>query len=103
MKKFAALLFAAVLCGCVSVEYHGECAAAREGDAQIAVFTDATKITRPYTVLGTATASGNYQEVSRDRMIDKLRSKAASCGADAMLIVEQQVIAGEAAAVAPGQ
>ena len=97
MKKFCALLSAVLLCGCVSVEYDGECAAARDGDVPVVVFTDATRIDRPYTVLGKASASGNYQEVSRDRMIAKLREKAASCGADAMLIVEQQVIAGDPA------
>ena len=95
MKIFSALLSAILLCGCVSVEYEGECAAARKDDTPVAIFTDATRISRPYTVLGKASASGNYQEVSRDRMIAKLREKAADCGADAMLIVEQQVIAGD--------
>lgn len=94
MKQLFALLSAVImLCGCVSVEYSGQSAPAREGDAQIAVFTDSAKITRKYTVLGQATARGNYQEVSRDRMIAKLKDKAAECGASAILIVEHQVIA----------
>ena len=36
--------------------------------------------------------SGSYQQVSRDRMIAKLKSEAQKCGADAVLIVEQQVL-----------
>ena len=100
MKKIAAFLFAAVVfCGCVNVEYDGKCASPVAKDVKIAVFTDSAKITRPYTVLGKATASGNYQEVSRDRMIDKLQEKAAECGANAILIVEHQVRADQEAPV----
>ena len=94
MKHLFALISAAVILGgCVNIEYTGTTAEVRDTEAQIAVFTDSARITRPYTVLGTATASGNYQEVSRDRMISKLREKAAECGADAILIVEHQVVA----------
>ena len=96
MKYFS--LFAAVLamlaaCGCISYSYEGVCEPENSGD--VAVFADSSKIGRSYTVLGTATVSGNYQDVSRERMIDKLRSEAASCGADAILIVEQQVLPGD--------
>ena len=87
--SFAAI--AVLLCGCVNIEYSGTTAAVRETSNKIAVFTDSAKILRPYSVLGTAVASGNYQEVSRDRMIEKLCAKAAECGADAILIVEHQV------------
>lgn len=91
--------FAAVMllsAGCVNIEYTGKTANVRDTDAQIAVYTDSAKITKAYTVLGQAVASGNYQDVSRDRMIAKLREKAASCGADAILIVEQQVLLDQA-------
>ncbi|MBE6375048.1 MAG: hypothetical protein E7050_01160 [Lentisphaerae bacterium] len=101
MKKlFAFIAAAAFFCGCVNIEYSGTTAGVRESDAQIAVFTDSARITRSYTVLGTATASGNYQDVSRDRMIEKLRDKAAQCGADAILIVEHQVTADDNAPAA---
>ena len=91
MKKTAVMFLAALICGCVNIEYQGKTAQLRKGDAMIAVFTDSAKIKTPYTVLGQAIASGSYQEVSRDRMVDKLKDKAAECGADAILIVEQQV------------
>lgn len=83
----AALLF---LCGCVSYSYSGE-----KGDAaseKVNVFTDSAKVPRPYKVLGRAVVSGNYQHVSRDRMMEKLTSEARKAGADAVLIVEQQVL-----------
>lgn len=81
--------------GCVSYEYTGEKLPPKEGDGKIAVYTDSAKIAKAYQVLGTARVSGNYQEVSRDRMVEKLRDKARDCGADAILIVEQQVIPGD--------
>ena len=46
-------------------------------------------------MLGRAVVSGNYQQVTRDRMIAKLKSEAQKCGADAVLIVEQQVLPGD--------
>ncbi len=100
MKKtlFAAIAAVLLNCGCISVEYTGEKLPPREDGAKIAVFSDSAKIGRPYSVLGTATVSGNYQDVSRDRMIRKLRDEAGECGADAILIVEQQVIQGEVSA-----
>lgn len=86
---FAALL-PVLLSGCISMEYTGKTMAPVEG--KVKIFTDSGKITAPYDVLGTATVSGNYQDVSRDRMIDKLRTEAGKCGANAILIVEQQVL-----------
>ena len=84
----AAVLF--MFSGCVSYSYTGEKGAApTEG---VAVFSDSGKITRPYQVLGKAVVSGNYQHVSRDRMMEKLVSEAKKSGADAILIVEQQVL-----------
>lgn len=49
-------------------------------------------ISRSYRVLGQATASGDYRDVSRDRLLAKLKSEAESKGADAILITEQQVV-----------
>ena len=51
-----------------------------------------TRIGRSYRVLGQATASGDYRDVSRDRLLAKLKSEAESKGADAILITEQQVV-----------
>ena len=94
-SRFFAVAAAVLLAGCVSVEYTGDKLAPKASDSKIAVYTDSARITRPYQVLGTAKVSGNYQEVSRDRMMEKLRSEARGCGADAILIVEQQVIPGD--------
>lgn len=82
-----ALLF---LSGCVSYSYTGKTAV--PDGRKVVVFSDSGKITKPYTVLGTAVVSGNYQQVSRDRMINKLLAEAKKSGADAVLIVEQQVL-----------
>ena len=93
MKKHLSAAAAAVtliLAGCVSYSYTGEKAPA--GNAEVRVFTDSAKIGFPYQVLGKAVVSGSYQQVSRDRMIAKLKSEAQKCGADAVLIVEQQVL-----------
>lgn len=59
---------------------------------EVSVYTDATRIGRSYRVLGQATASGDYRDVSRDRLLAKLKSEAESKGADAILITEQQVV-----------
>ncbi len=87
---FGALLSIVLLAGCVSYDYEGESAPATAKDA-LKMYTDARQIKSAYRELGTATVSGNYQNVSRERMIDKLKSEAAENGADAVLIVEQQV------------
>ena len=81
---------ALLLAGCVSYEYKGE-----KGEApssSVAVFMNAAKIKRTYQVLGEATVSADYHDVSRDRMMNKLISEAEKNGADAVLVVEQQVL-----------
>ena len=93
MKLFFALLCAALVffvSGCVSYSYTGK--AGETPSENVAVFSDSAKIGRPYQVLGQAVVSGNYQQVSRDRMMEKLTSEARKNGADAVLIVEQQVL-----------
>jgi len=94
MKKSFLLLLALLLLGtgCISVEYTGEKLAPRADNEKVFVYSDSASVKKAYTVLGTATVSGNYRDVSRDRMIAKLRDEARSCGADAILIVEQQVL-----------
>ena len=91
MKIVFALCFALLLfSGCVSYSYSGK-SAVPDG-RKVALFSDSGKIDKPYTVLGTAVVSGNYQHTTRDRMIAKLVSEAKKTGADAVLIVEQQVL-----------
>lgn len=92
MRNFAVLLILLMLCGCVRIEYTGKTAEPRNNDVLIVIFSDPAGVGKKYTVLGEASVSANYREVSRDRMIAKLRDKAAECGADAIIITEQQVI-----------
>lgn len=87
-----ALIFAAVaFCGgCISFEYNGKCEAPAADDPVLV--RNAAEIKRKYTVLGQAQVSGNYQDVSRDRMTAKLIAKAKARGADAVIIVDELVI-----------
>ena len=80
----------ALLAGCVNFQYVGETES--PSGNEVSVYTDATRIGRSYRVLGQATASGDYRDVSRDRLLAKLKSEAESKGADAILITEQQVV-----------
>ena len=93
-KSYSVLLALAVILtgGCMSYNYDGKTEAPVKPAKDIRIYNDSTRIGSSYTVLGTATVSGYSQDVSRDRMIDKLRSEAHKCGASAILIVEQQVI-----------
>ena len=94
----AALLLAT---GCVSYEYKGE--SAGDPSASVAVFMNATRIRRTYQVLGEATVSGDCRDVSRDRLMNKLISEAEKNGADAVLVVEQQVLPYGTASSAQGR
>ena len=97
----AALALLALVSGCVSYEYTG-----KSGDAptsSVAVFMNSGKIRRTYEVLGTAVVSGDYHEVSRDRLMNKLISEAEKNGADAVLVVEQQVLPYGSASGAQGR
>lgn len=82
------LLF--VLSGCISYSYDGK--STGKLSEKVTVFNEAGKIKRPYTVLGRAVVSGPYQQVSRDRLVAKLAAEAKKCGADAVLIVDQQIL-----------
>lgn len=87
-------LFAAVMlfAGCVSYEYEGKCEPPVKAADEIKVFSDSALIPRKYSVLGKAVVSGDSRDVSRDRLIARLRSGAHKAGANAILIVEQQVV-----------
>ena len=91
MKMVPALAALAVmLCGCVSFEYDGVRGA--EPSASVKMFTDKAKIKQSYQVMGKAVVSGDYMDVSRDRLEEKLLSEAESVGADAVLITSQEVV-----------
>lgn len=92
MKKIlpAMLALAATLCGCISFEYDGT--REPEPSASVKVFSDKAKIKQPFQVMGKAVVSGDYMDVSRDRLEEKLVSEAESVGADAVLITSQEVV-----------
>lgn len=79
-----------LLAGCVNFEYDGGTEAS--GTKEAVVFSQADGIRRPYRVFGKATVSGDYNDVSRDRLLARLKSEAEEKGADAILITEQQVV-----------
>lgn len=90
-KNICLAVMLAVLCGCVSFDYVGKREEPVKPASGIKLYNDSASIKRNYSVLGVATVSGNCQDVSRERMIEKLRNEAHDCGADAILIVEQQI------------
>lgn len=92
MKNILFAMLALTLAGCVSYSYKGTSEPPVKEEKDIRIFTDPAKITRRYKVLGKATVSGNCQDVSRDRLISKLRSEAHDNGADAILITDQQMV-----------
>ena len=83
-------VFLLVLSGCISYSYEGKNTG--KESKNVTVFSETGKIKRPYIVLGKAVVSGGYQQVSRDRLVAKLVAEAKKCGADAVLIVDQQII-----------
>ena len=97
----AALALLLLAAGCISYEYKGE--SAGEPTTSVAVFMSAAKIRRTSQVLGEATVSGDYREVSRDRLMNKLITEAEKNGADAVLVVEQQVLPYGSASSAQGR
>lgn len=95
MKKsivILALLSQFVFCGCLSYDYEGDKLPVVAESENIRVYTGNAHLAAGYRVLGKAQVSGDYQDVSRERMVEKLKKEAASCGADAVLITEQQVL-----------
>lgn len=79
-----------ILAGCVGFEYDGGTETPETQD--VAVFSQPNEIRRTYRVFGKATASGDYTDISRDRLLAKLKKEAEEKGADAILITEQQVV-----------
>ena len=100
-NTIAALLIMLSAAGCISYEYKGESGGAPT--TAVTVFMSVDKIRRTYQVLGEATVSGDYREVSRDRLMNKLISEAEKNGADAVLVVEQQVLPYGTASSAQGR
>ncbi len=79
------LLFAA---GCMSYDYQG----VSTDPVEEAKFIDSMPPEGTYELLGEATVSGNYQKFNLSDMKKRLQKGAEKTGANAILIVSQQVI-----------
>jgi len=90
MKKYLSALAAALmLTGCIHFSYDGR--KLDEPSKEVTLFEQNQKIEYPYDVLGTAKVSADYDNVSRDRMEQKLLDRAMEYGADAVLITGEKV------------
>ena len=93
MKKsiFSTLLIV-LLSGCISYEYEG---GKSEPTAEVTIYADAGSVAGKYSVLGIATVSGNYQNVSRQMLLEKLQEEAKKDGADGVILLEDRIIPGK--------
>lgn len=96
MKKMlltvlAAGLTAAFAAGCVHFEYNGESAPAT-GAAVSLVRKNACPGKCSAKCLGKAVVWGDYQDVSRDKLEERLREEAAERGANTVLVTADQVV-----------
>ena len=86
--KNTLLLAVSILCllsGCISYEYQGT--KLDTPSATVLIYTDSSKLAIDnYTVLGTATVSGNTFSISPNDLYKKLSVNAKACGADVILI-----------------
>ena len=92
LSPMIAVVAAMMISGCISYSYDGKKSEPVRDVDNIRVFYSADGVRRSYTVLGTAIVSGYTQDVSRDRMISKLRSEAQKNGADALIVTDQQIV-----------
>lgn len=94
----AAVILAA---GCVQFEYEGQTAPA--SGAKVTLVRELSpQIRESGKKLGKAVAWGNYQDVSRDKLEERLREEAAERGANTVLVLADQVVpAGTAVQVDP--
>ena len=92
LMMFAAGLTAVFASGCVHFEYTGELAPATDAPVKmVRKCADPAKKAAAKR-LGHASVWGNYQDVSRDRLEDRLKMEAAARGANLVLITADQVV-----------
>ncbi len=89
VTRIGCAALALLLCGCVSFKYEGE---AETPLPKARIYEDASKITTPHRVIGRAVVSGDYQNISFDKLKERLLEEAAARGADAVLITTNQVV-----------
>ena len=81
-------IFALFISGCISYKYDGKTSTPTE---KVAIFYNKNKLTSKYTLLGTAKVSASYTAVTKEEMIKKLEQEAKNTGANAIVIIDQQV------------
>lgn len=77
------------LAGCVSTQYQGTSHAAT---TRVEVFADAQRVTKPYEVIGTATARGG-ESLPRHAIESDLVREGQARGADAVIVVRDELVA----------
>ena len=97
MKKSLLMMFAAGLtavfaAGCVHFEYTGDTAPATDGAVKLVRKCANPEKKAAVKCLGKAVAWGDYQDVSRDRLEERLKEEAAARGANLVLITADQVV-----------
>ena len=76
-------------CGCISYQYDGK--KTSSPTEKVVIYNKQNKITAKYTLLGTAKVSASYTAVTKEEMIKKLEKEAKNVGANAIVIIDQQV------------
>ena len=100
--KFTVLSAALLLltAGCVRFEYQGESFDAIPGNDTV-IYAPGAKVPDGLAVIGTAIVSGDYQDVSRDRLEERLQNEAAARGATAVRLTAIQILPEAAGPVIP--
>ena len=79
-----------LLSSCINVQYVGKTYPAKPSAA---IFMNETEIpAKNYTVMGKAIATGSYHDYSAEDLKRRLRKKAMEKGADAVLIIDYEVL-----------
>jgi hypothetical protein len=76
-------------CGCISYQYDGK--KTSSPTEKVVIYNNKNKLTSKYTLLGTAKVSASYTAVTKEEMIKKLEQEAKNTGANAIVIIDQQV------------
>ncbi len=93
----AAVSLLLLAAGCVDFDYQGESFEAVP-ESETALYAPGAKVPADLAVIGQAVVSGDYQNISRDRLEARLREEAADRGATAVRLVSIQVLPEDAAA-----
>ena len=92
LMMFTAGLTAVLAAGCVHFEYTGETAPAADVPVKLVRKCADPEKKAAAKCLGKAVVWGDYQDVSRDRLEDRLKEEAAARGANLVLITADQVV-----------